>query len=211
MTSTLPKRPVSDYIHYCAVARDQIKSANPDMKTKDIVVQMGASWKQLTPEEKEKYSALAKLDKERYTKEMESWTANNPGVVIEKKVKVKKAKKAVAAVADDEVPAAEEEIVISEEELVQPAVTEKPKKTRKAKTVAAPEPVAAPPAPVVPVPAPAAAPAEKEKKPPSRYQNFLKVQRPLLKESKPDLKPKDVLTELGAMWSKLSLKEQEQY
>lgn len=210
MTSTLPKRPVSDYIHYCAVARDQIKSVNPDMKTKDIVVQMGASWKQLTPEEKEKYSALAKLDKERYTKEMESWTANNPGVVIEKKVKVKKAKKAVAAVADDEVPAAEEEIVISEEELVQPAVTEKPKKTRKAKTVAAPEPaVAAPPAPVVP--APAAAPVEKEKKPPSRYQNFLKVQRPLLKESKPDLKPKEVLTELGAMWSKLSLKEQEQY
>ena len=209
MTSTLPKRPVSDYIHYCAVARDQIKSANPDMKTKDIVVQMGASWKQLTPEEKEKYSALAKLDKERYTKEMESWTANNPGVVIEKKVKVKKAKKAVAAA--DEVPAAEEEIVISEEELVQPAVTEKPKKTRKAKTVTAPEPVAAPPAPVAPAPAPAAAPAEKEKKPPSRYQNFLKVQRPLLKESKPDLKPKDVLTELGAMWSKLSLKEQEQY
>jgi hypothetical protein len=206
MTSTLPKRPVSDYIHYCAVARDQIKSANPDLKTKDIVVQMGAGWKQLSPEEKEKYSALAKLDKERYTKEMESWTANNPGVVIEKKVKVKKAKKAVEVPA----PASEEEIVISEEELVQPAVADKPKKTRKAKTVAAPEPaVAAPPAPVVP--APVAAPVEKEKKPPSRYQNFLKVQRPLLKESKPDLKPKEVLTELGAMWSKLSLKEQEQY
>jgi hypothetical protein len=211
MTSTLPKRPVSDYIHYCAVARDQIKTANPDLKTKDIVIQMGAGWKQLSPEEKEKYSALARLDKERYTKEMEAWTANNPGVVIEKKVKVKKAKKAdePAPVAEPVGAAAEEEIVITEEELVQPVVAEKPKKTRKGKAVAAPEPTVAPV--VVAEPEPVAAPVEKEKKPPSRYQNFLKAQRPLLKEAKPDLKPKEVLTELGAMWSKLSVKEQEQY
>jgi hypothetical protein len=146
---------------------------------------------------------------------MEAWTANNPGVVIEKKVKVKKAKKAdepapvAVAVAEPVGAAAEEEIVITEEELVQPVVAEKPKKTRKGKAVAAPEPTVAPV--VVAEPEPVAAPVEKEKKPPSRYQNFLKVQRPLLKEAKPDLKPKEVLTELGAMWSKLSVKEQEQY
>lgn len=204
MTSTLPRRPVSDYIHYCADAREQIKKANPEMKTKDIVIQMGAGWKLLSPEQKEKYSAKAKLDKERYTLEMESWTANNPGVVIEKKVKVKKAKKTDAAPAVAAEP--EEEIVIEEEELVQPT-PEKAKKPRKAKAVAAP--VVAVAAPLVAA-APVVATAAPEKKP-SKYQNFLKIQRPLLKETKPELKPKEVLTELGAMWKRLTPEEQEKY
>jgi hypothetical protein len=188
MTTALPLKNQSAYLHYCSEVRASIQQNNPGIKSVDIVKKQGEGWKSLSVADKQKYEEIAKTDKERYLKEKSDWTVSNPGVVIEKKVKAKRAKKVAAA-------AVEEEIVILDEELAQP-----------------PAPV------VVPVPAPAAAAAvvaepavEVKKKAPNKFQNFCKVYRPKLKVEKPTLQPKEVLTELGVLWKALSVEEQEKY
>ena len=128
MTTALPQKNQSAYLHYCSVVRASIQLNNPGIKSVEIVKKQGEGWKNLSVNEKQKFEETAKVDKERYLKEKDEWTTNNPGVVIEKKVKVKRAKKAAAVV--------EEEIVILDEEL------------------AAPEPVAVPVPTVVVVVAP---------------------------------------------------------
>lgn len=188
MTTALPLKNQSAYLHFCSEVRASIQQNNPGIKSVDIVKKQGEGWKSLSVADKQKYEEIAKVDKERYLKEKSDWTASNPGVVIEKKVKVKRAKKVAATT-----PAVEEEIVILDEELAQP-----------------PAPV------VVPVPVPAAAavvaePVEVKKKAPNKFQNFCKVYRPKLKVEKPTLQPKEVLTELGVLWKALSVEEQEKY
>jgi hypothetical protein len=184
MTTVLPLKNKSGYLHYCSDVRPTIQKAFPDIKSVDIVKKQGDGWKTLSAEDKQKYEERAKVDKERYLKEKDEWALKNPGVVIEKKVKVKRGKKATPA-------AEEEEIVILDEELVQ---EEAP--------VAAPEVVAV----VVEEPA-----KEKKARAPNKFQNFCKAYRPKLKVEKPKLQPKEVLTELGAMWKALSPEEQEKY
>jgi hypothetical protein len=188
MTTVLPLKNKSGYLHYCSDVRPTIQKAFPDIKSVDIVKKQGDGWKTLSAENKQKYEEKAKVDKERYLKEKDEWALKNPGVVIEKKVKVKRTKKAVSAT-----PAEEEEIVILDEELVQEEA----------------------PAVVVPVvvDAPVVVEEAKEKKAraPNKFQNFCKAYRPKLKVEKPKLQPKEVLTELGALWKALSTEEQEKY
>lgn len=184
MTTVLPLKNKSGYLHYCSDVRPTIQKAFPDIKSVDIVKKQGDGWKSLSAEDKQKYEEKAKVDKERYLKEKDDWALKNPGVVIEKKVKVKRGKKAAATPAAAE----DEEIVILDDELVQE-----------------------------PVPVPAAVVPEvveiKEKKAraPNKFQNFCKAYRPKLKVEKPKLQPKEVLTELGALWKALSPEEQEKY
>jgi hypothetical protein len=187
MTTALPLKNKSGYLHYCSDIRPVIRKSFPDIKSVDIVKKQGDGWKNLSDEEKYKYEEKAKVDKERYLKEKDEWAMSNPNVIIEKKVKVKRAKKAVAAPA-----AEEEEIVILDEELVQED---------------------APAAVVAPAAVAIVEEAVKEKKAraPNKFQNFCKVLRPKLKVDKPKLQPKEVLTELGAMWKALSPEEQEKY
>jgi structure-specific recognition protein 1 len=184
MTTVLPLKNKSGYLHYCSDVRPTIQKAFPDIKSVDIVKKQGDGWKSLSAEDKQKYEEKAKVDKERYLKEKDEWALKNPGVVIEKKVKVKRAKKAVAN------PAEEEEIVILDEELVQEE---------------------APVAPVVVAPVVEEAVKEKKARAPNKFQNFCKAYRPKLKVEKPKLQPKEVLTELGALWKALSPEEQEKY
>lgn len=184
MTTALPLKNKSGYLHYCSDVRPTIQKAFPDIKSVDIVKKQGDGWKSLSAEDKQKYDEKAKVDKERYLKEKDEWALKNPGVVIEKKVKVKRAKKAVAN------PAEEEEIVILDEELVQEE---------------------APVAPVVVAPVVEEAVKEKKARAPNKFQNFCKAYRPKLKVEKPKLQPKEVLTELGALWKALSPEEQEKY
>ena len=182
MTTALPLKNKSGYLHYCSDVRSTIEKTNPGIKSVDIVKKMGEGWKAISADEKLKYEKRASEDKERYLSQKSEWTTNNPGVVIEKKVKVKRAKKAAAV---------EEEIVIMDDELVQ----EDP--------VVAPAAVA-----VVESPAPV---AEKKARVPNKFQNFCTFYRPKLKVDKPQLKPKEVLTELGALWKALSTQEQDSY
>jgi hypothetical protein len=195
MTTALPLKNKSGYLHYCADVRSTIVKSNEGIKSVDIVKKMGEGWKALSDGEKQKYEKRAVDDKERYLKEKDEWTASNPGVVIEKKVKAKRTKK--------DAPAAEEEIVILDEELVQeePVVAAKVPAGKKKAVAAAVEPVAAAAEPV----------AEKKARAPNKFQNFCKLERPKLKVSKPQLQPKEVLTELGALWKALSPQEQDKF
>ena len=184
--TTLPIKNKSGYLHYCTDARPIIQKSNPDIKSVDIVKKMGEGWKALSASEKDSYESKAKVDKERYVKEKDEWTAKNPGVVVEKKVKVKRTKKAPAAVATEA-----EEIVILDDELVQEDEVAQ-----------------------VPEPAPVAvqeATKEKKARQPNKFQKYCTVTRPKLKISEPNLPHKDFLTKLGAMWKALSPQEQDQY
>lgn len=192
----LPLKNKSGYLHYCADVRPTIVKSNDGIKSVDIVKKMGEGWKALSDGEKQKYEKRASDDKERYLKEKEQWTLNNPGVVIEKKVKVKRGGK--------KPPSPEEEIVMLDGELVQedeapPAPVVVTKKAQKVEVAAAV------------VEEPVAAVAEKKARAPNKFQNFCKLERPKLKVSKPQLQPKEVLTELGALWKALSPTEQEKF
>lgn len=198
MTTALPLKNKSGYLHYCSDVRSTIVKSNEGIKSVDIVKKMGEGWRALSDGEKQKYEKRAVDDKERYLKDKDEWNASNPGIVIEKKVKAKRTKK-------QDAPAAEEEIVILDEELVQeePVVAVKvPAGKKKAVAVAAAvEPVAAAAEPV----------AEKKARAPNKFQNFCKLERPKLKVSKPQLQPKEVLIELGALWKALSTQEQDKF
>lgn len=185
MTTELPIKNKSGYLHYCSDVRETIKKNEPEIKSVDIIKKMGQGWKSLSPEEVKKYETRAAADKERFLREKQEWTLQNPNAVIEKKTKAKRTKKQV------ETP---EEIVIMDDELVQesaPVVVEP-----------APEPV------VEAVPDSAA--LDKKKKP-NKFQNFCKKQRPILKSQKPNLQPKEVLSELSVLWKALSQNEQDSF
>ena len=186
MTTELPIKNKSGYLHYCSDVRETIKKNEPDIKSVDIIKKMGQGWKSLSQEEVKKYETKAAADKERFLREKQEWTLKNPNAVIEKKTKTKRTKKQV------ETP---EEIVIMDDELVQ-----------ESDPVVVPEPVAA-----VPEPAAVEAATDGKKKKPNKFQNFCKKQRPILKSQKPTLQPKEVLTELSVLWKALSQSEQESY
>ncbi|KAI9140871.1 high mobility group box domain-containing protein [Paraphysoderma sedebokerense] len=65
-----PKRPLSGYFHFCAEARDGVKSENPGLNVGEIAKILGAKWKELDENEKKPYNDKAKADKARYDKEM---------------------------------------------------------------------------------------------------------------------------------------------
>lgn len=200
MTSTLPVKNKSGYLIYCSEVRETIKASNPEIKSVEIVKKMGEGWKALSEGMKKEYEKKASADKERFLAEKEAWIANNPGAdALPKKVVKKRTKKASSA--EPEVVVVEEHELVQEEAPVPPA----PKKNTK-KAVA-------PPAPVVEAPV-AKAPLvltleDKKPKTISNYLNFSNIQRAKLKVEKPQLKPKEVVTEIAAMWNALTRQEKD--
>lgn len=73
MASAKPKKPQTAYFCFMADKRAEIKSSNPDLDHKELVKKMGEEWNKLSEKGKEKYTALANKDKQRYLKEMESY------------------------------------------------------------------------------------------------------------------------------------------
>ena len=82
------KKPRTAYIFFCIENRERIKEENPELKSTEIMKQLGAEWKQLDDEHKEKYIEMATNDKERYNQETE-----NDGNEIERKVPSRKTSK----------------------------------------------------------------------------------------------------------------------
>jgi len=200
-SSSLPIKNKSGYLLYCSDVRETIKAGNPEIKSVEIVKRMGEGWRNLADDKKKGYEDRAVLDKERFLKEKEAWIASNPGVEMTVPKTKKRAKKEKATAADGE------EIVIMDHELVQEVAVEAPpapkKRASKKAAVVVAEPVVEAPAPVVV--------AEEKKKPLNKFQNFCSVQRAKLKVEKPHLKPKEVISELGALWKALSPQEQEAF
>jgi hypothetical protein len=111
-----PKKPKSSYMFFCQEERPNIVKEKPDLSAKEVLVELGARWKDLkenSPNKVKKFETLATKDKERYNNE------KNSSEEIE--INIEEAE-----------PVVEEEVV--EEEMV--VVEEpKPKKAEKKKLV----------------------------------------------------------------------------
>lgn len=144
-----PAKYKSSYLHYCIMERTKVVQEHPDIKNTEIVTEIAKRWNDIkkSPELLKKFEDLAALDKERYTREMESWVkpvvadipvADSSAPVSAKK---KRAPKKATEAAPVPVPEAETvpETVVEEElleEEVAAPVPEPPKKVVKKKVAA---------------------------------------------------------------------------
>jgi hypothetical protein len=90
-----PKRAKSSYLFFCTENRDSIKAENPEMKTKDIIRELGVQWNNLKEKGEsamKKYTDLAEADRERYAEQKSTYVpdfTNIVSVAIKKKNKKK--------------------------------------------------------------------------------------------------------------------------
>jgi structure-specific recognition protein 1 len=93
-----PKKNKTSYIYFTNSRRDEIKAKNPDISFADLNKQLGAEFKALSAEDKKPWEDMAAADKERYSKEMEDYSApedndedsDDSGAAKPKKKKAKK-------------------------------------------------------------------------------------------------------------------------
>lgn len=68
-TSDGPKRPTTSFMYFSKEMRSTIKEENPDASFGEIGKLVGAAWRELDEDEKEKYIKMNLKDKERYASE----------------------------------------------------------------------------------------------------------------------------------------------
>jgi len=68
-----PKRAMSSFMFFANDRRNDIKSANPELKVTEIGKKLGEIWQSFGPEEKKKYEDMAAKDSERYQKQIENY------------------------------------------------------------------------------------------------------------------------------------------
>jgi len=92
--SDKPKGARNAFIFFCQEKREEVKTSNPDMKSKEIVSELGRLWKDDYADEasRKKWVKLAKKDKERFDAEKAAWIVEHPE---EAKVPKSKGKKTV--------------------------------------------------------------------------------------------------------------------
>ena len=101
---TGPKRATTAYFYYAGEMRERVKAENPDLKITEMAKVIGAKWKALSDDEKQKYNDMAEKDKERYAAEKATWDEEHPGEAKpspKKRAPKKKAAAAAAAAADE--------------------------------------------------------------------------------------------------------------
>jgi len=69
-----PKRGMSSFMFFANAKRTEVRAAHPDMKITDIGKKLSEMWKVISSEEKKKYEDKQAQDKERYKKQMETYT-----------------------------------------------------------------------------------------------------------------------------------------
>jgi len=84
-----PKKASTAYILFSNDMRQQVKASNPEMKSNQLMVELGRLWKLLSDEEKAVYNTKFEEEKARYAQEMASYS---PPAAQEahKKVELKK-------------------------------------------------------------------------------------------------------------------------
>jgi|UniRef100_A0A7S4D1B1 hypothetical protein len=91
-----PKKPMASFFFFCQEKRAEYRKEHPDVTFGEVGKALGELWKQLTAEEKAPFEKQAAQDKQRYEKEMQSYTppmrdASNGGdAKPQKKSKAKK-------------------------------------------------------------------------------------------------------------------------
>jgi len=76
-----PKRARGSFVFFTFEMRPKIMEEFPNVKFVEMGSLMGERWRALTPEEKSVYENQAKADKERFTKEMQEYTAKKAEAV----------------------------------------------------------------------------------------------------------------------------------
>lgn len=87
-----PKQPLTGYVRFLNDRREKIRAENPGLTFSEITKLMGAEWTKLPASEKQRYLDDAEKDKERYTKELESYHQTEAYKLFLKKQLNKKAK-----------------------------------------------------------------------------------------------------------------------
>lgn len=68
-----PKQPLTGYVRFLNDRREKIRADNPTLTFSEITKLLGAEWTKLPADEKQRYLDEAEKDKERYSKELESY------------------------------------------------------------------------------------------------------------------------------------------
>lgn len=183
----------SAYIVFCKEERARLKVEQPELKSKEIVQQAAALWKNLETTDPSRYQSLqqrAGVDRERYIKEKEEYYKLNPHLKPSaKKAASKKASKdasnAVLEVVDDDDNDEEEDGGVEESkeapvEVVKTPVVEAPATVKKDRKV-------------------------------NKYLIYQKQERATIKNEHPEFSTKEVSAELSSRWKALSDEEKEKY
>ena len=72
-----PKRALSAWIIYTTEQRSKFKAENPEKSNTELTTLMSQEWRNMTDEDKKKYTDLAVVDKERYIKEKDEYESNS--------------------------------------------------------------------------------------------------------------------------------------
>lgn len=67
---SLPKHPMSGYLHFAKKMRPIMKHEKPDARLVDISKEIGLRWRSLTPQEMQPWIDMSNQDKARYAQEM---------------------------------------------------------------------------------------------------------------------------------------------
>ena len=69
-----PKKAKSGYLYFMSEARTKLKEENPDATFGDLTRMVASAYKALDAKDKERYEAMARADKKRYTGEMDGYS-----------------------------------------------------------------------------------------------------------------------------------------
>ncbi|CAH1377994.1 hypothetical protein MTP99_019375 [Tenebrio molitor] len=105
----MPRRPLSSYLLFYLKKKDQIISENPGLDRSDITKRVGQIYKNLPPEQKEKYEKLAALKKEEYFEKWKVFSENHPEFVPPQKMNYKVEKEKPAKLEKEKFPKVEKE------------------------------------------------------------------------------------------------------
>lgn len=93
-----PKKGRTSYQFFIKEKRAEMKSTHPQASTADVTKEIGKAWKDVDPETRKKYEALATADALRYREEKAAWDASHPeGGTGDQPAKGKKAKVSASA------------------------------------------------------------------------------------------------------------------
>jgi len=213
---TGPKKPLSGFMFFCQATRPVIKEDMPKLTGKDITIELGKRWKELTDDEKVPFNKQHAEDKVRYEREKEE-----AGLPPSKPSKASKAKEKVEndSDSDSKVKKGKKEVK-KEEKKPEVKADAKKGKDSKAKEVKKEEKKPEPKKGKTKEPE-VKADAKKgkvEAKPVSKVakktvgcQKFLEEEKENVEAEHPDWNEKKLLAETEKRWSGLSDEERKQY
>ncbi|KAI9478051.1 MAG: high mobility group box domain-containing protein [Benjaminiella poitrasii] len=101
--SSLPKHPMSGYLHFAKEMRPSLKQEFPDAGLVEISREIGVRWRSLSAEARQPWHALANEDKDRYAREMKRHLVNQSSLFIDRKTTSLKKAASVVEELDSEV------------------------------------------------------------------------------------------------------------